>query len=121
MSLTNAGEDWLLGLFRNNGPFYLGLFTEVPGEEGGGSEITAGGYTRQEVVFGSPSDGKLSNSEAIEFPTATANWGSAVACGLFDSLSGGTLRWFGEITEPKELYAGDIYRVDIGNLNITMD
>jgi hypothetical protein len=31
------------------------------------------------------------------------------------------LRWFGEITEPKELYAGDIYRVDIGNLNITMD
>lgn len=121
MSLTNAGENWLLGLFRNDGPFYLGLFTEAPDEEGGGQEITAGGYARQEVTFGPPSNGTLGNSEALEFPTATANWGSAVACGLFDSLTGGSLLWFGAITEPKELYAGDIYRIDIGNLNITME
>ena len=121
MSLTNYGEDKLLTLFKDEGPYYLALFTAAPGETGGGTEVTGGGYARRQVTFGTPSSGRMSNSAAIEFPTASASWGTAVAWGLFDASSGGNLVWYGSITTPKELLAGDIYRVNAKNLTLTMD
>lgn len=121
MSLTNHGEDKLLTLFKNAGSYYLALFTAAPGETGGGAEVTGGAYARQLVAFGEPADGTMKNSAAIEFPTATADWGTAVSWGLFDAASGGNLVWYGEITTPKELLAGDIYRINTGNLTLTMD
>lgn len=121
MSLTNHGEDKLLTLFSDAGPYFMALFTGSPSEAGGGTEVSAGGYIRQEVSFGSPAAGTMKNASPIEFPTATANWGTAVAWGLFDAETGGELVWFGEITTPKELLAGDIYRVNTGNMTLTMD
>lgn len=121
MSLTNAGEDKVLTLVKDDGPYYLALFTVAPTETGGGTEVSGGAYARQSVTFGTPSSGTMTNSAAIEFPTATANWGTAVAWGLFDAETGGELVWFGEITTPKELLAGDIYRVNTGNMTLTMD
>lgn len=120
MGLTNYGEDRQLALFKDAGPYYIGLFSSEPGEEGG-EELSAGGYARKPVVFGDPSGGALSNAEAIEFPTATADWGMAVGFGLFDAETGGNLVWYGGITEPKTLYKGDIYRVNVENLTLTMD
>ena len=121
MSLTNTGEDTLLTLFKNAGPYYLALFTTAPGETGGGTEVSGGAYARQQVTFGTPSSGTMKNSAAIEFPTATASWGTAVAWGLYDALSGGNLMWYGDISTPKELLAGDIYRINSGNLTLSMD
>ena len=121
MSLTNHGEDALLSLFKDAGPYYLALFTAAPGETGGGTEVSGGAYARRQVTFGTPSSGSMSNSAAIEFPTATSSWGSAVAWGLFDASSGGNLVWYGSITTPKELLAGDIYRVNAKNLTLSMD
>lgn len=121
MSLTNHGEDALLTLFRDAGPYYLALYTAAPGEAGGGTEVTGASYARQQVTFGDPSDGEMVNSAAIEFPTATEAWGTAVAWGLCDALTGGNLVWYGDITTPKELLAGDIYRVNANNLTLTMD
>ena len=121
MSLTNYGEDRLLTLFRDDGSCYLALFTEAPGEAGGGVEVTGGAYVRQKVTFGDPVDGVMKNSAAIEFPTATESWGTAVAWGLFDAASGGNLLWYGSITTPKELLAGDIYRINSQNLTLSMD
>lgn len=121
MSLTNYGENKLLDLFRGAGTYYVGLFTVSPSETGGGTEISAGGYARQKVTFGAASGGSMTNSEAMEFPTATADWGTAVAWGLFDAATGGNMVWYGSITEPKILYKGDIYRVNANNLTLTMD
>ena len=121
MSLTNHGEDKLLTLFKNAGTYYLALFTAAPGETGGGTEVSGGSYARQPVAFGNPSSGSMKTSAAIEFPTATASWGTAVSWGLFDAKEGGNLVWYGAITTPKELLSGDIYRVNAGNLTLTMD
>ena len=121
MSLTNYGEDALLTLFKDDGPYYLGLFTVTPGETGGGTEVSGGAYARRQVTFGTPSGGSMKNSAAIEFPTATAAWGTAVAWGLFDAASSGNLVWYGSITEPKELLKGDIYRINASGLTLTMD
>ena len=121
MSLTNYGEDALLTLFRDAGPYYLALFTAAPGEEGGRTEVSGASYVRQQVSFGAPADGVMITSAAIEFPTATEAWGTAVAWGLYDALSGGNLMWYGDISTPKELLAGDIYRINSGNLTLSMD
>lgn len=121
MGLSNAGENKLLTLFKDSGTLYVGLFTVAPGEDGGGTEVSGAGYARQKVSFGTPAGGSMSNSAALEFPTASANWGTAQAWALFDAASGGTMLWYGAVTEPKELFAGDIYRVDAGNLVLTMD
>ena len=48
MSLTNHGEDKLLTLFKNEGPYYLALFTATPGETGGGTEVSGGSYARRQ-------------------------------------------------------------------------
>lgn len=121
MSLTNHGEDKLLTLFKNEGPYYLALFTVTPGETGGGTEVSGGAYARRQVTFGNPSNGSMKNSAAIEFPTATASWGTAVAWGLFDAATSGNLVWYGSITDPKELLKGDIYRINANGLTLTMD
>lgn len=121
MSLTNTGENRLLELFRGAGDYYVGLFTAPPSDTDSGTEISAGGYARQAVTFGEATNGTISNSAAIEFPTATADWGTASAFGVFDAESGGTLLWYGEITTPKPLYAGDIYRVNAGGFILSLD
>lgn len=121
MSLTNTGEDRVLTLIKNDGPYYLALFTTAPSETGGGTEVSGGAYARQAVTFGAPSGGSMKNSAAIEFPTATANWGTATAWGLFDAATAGNLIWYGDIDTPKELLSGDIYRINAGSLTLTMD
>lgn len=121
MSLTNYGENRMLTLFKEDGTHYIGLFTVAPSEAGGGTEVSGGAYARQPVTFGAASDGTMKNSSAIEFPTATANWGTAKAWGLFDAATNGTLIWYGAIDTPKELLAGDIYRITAGSLTLSMD
>lgn len=121
MSLTNYGEDKLLTLFKDAGPYYLALFTAAPGEEGGGTEVSGASYARQQVEFSVPSSGQMVNSAAVEFPTATESWGTAVAWGLYDAKQSGNLVWYGDITTPKELLPGDIYRINTGNMTLTMD
>jgi hypothetical protein len=121
MSLTNYGENAVLGLVRGAATFWLALFCEVPGEEGTGAEISGGGYVRQRVSFGEASGGALENAEAIEFPTASSDWGTAAGWAIFDAETGGNMWWAGAVDVPKPLYAGDIYRVDAGGLSLRME
>ena len=121
MSLTNYGENAVLVLVKGAATFWLALFTAVPGEDGTGAEVSGGGYARQRVSFGTASGGAMKNSQAIEFPTATADWGTATGWALFDAQTGGNMWWAGAVDVPKALHAGDIYRVNAGGLSLHMD
>lgn len=121
MSLTNTGEDRLLNLFKGDGPYYLALYTTAPTDAGGGTEVSGSGYARQQVTFGNPSSGSMSNSAAIAFPTATGSWGTVKGWGLVDASTSGNLVWYGTVDAAKEIAAGDIYRVDAGGLTLSMD
>ena len=46
MSLTDYGENWMLNAFKSGGTYYLGLFTSIPGEAGGGNEGSGGADAR---------------------------------------------------------------------------
>lgn len=121
MSLTDYGENWMLNAFKSGGTYYLGLFTSIPGEAGGGNEVSGGAYARQVITFGTPSGGSLKNASAIEFPVATALWGTIVAWALFTAASGGNMIWYGDITNPKEISPSDIVRFEAGSIALNID
>lgn len=121
MSLSDYGENQMLNTFAAGGTYYLALFTAAPADTGGGVEVSGGGYARQGVTFGTASDGTIKNTNVMEFPTATENWGTCTAWGLFDASSGGNLVWYGAVAPARELIAGDIYRVNVGNLVLMLD
>jgi hypothetical protein len=77
---------------------YIALFTGVGTDLGTGfTEVTGGSYARATTsgaTWNSPTGtapSSISNSATVSFVTATANWGTIIAFGLYDSLSGGNL------------------------------
>jgi hypothetical protein len=86
-----------------NAGYHLGLFTTLPtnAENSNGTEVTGGSYARlaSDAGFPTASDNttitgrgftQLANNGALNFPTASANWGTVVGWGLFSALTGGT-------------------------------
>src|SRR4051812_2017099 len=86
---------------------YVGLFTAAPTDAGGGTEVSGGGYARVNASgkFPAPSGGQVANNASIDFPNATASWGTVVAWGLF-TASGQLLRW-GSLTAARSVNNGD--------------
>lgn len=99
---------------------YLALYTVAPTDTGGGTEVSGGSYARQTVAFTVSGD-TASNTSAVEFPTATGNWGSIVAVGVFDSLTTGNLMAYGNLSTSKTINSGDVLRVPAGDLDITLN
>lgn len=126
MSFSNYLEteilDHVFGAAAYTAPttLYLGLYTAAPSDTGGGTEVTGGSYARQSVAF-TVTGNTASNTSAIEFPTATASWGTVVYVGVFDSLSGGNLMAYAALTTNKAIDTGDVLRVPAGDLDITLD
>jgi len=100
---------------------YVALYTTAPTDAGGGTEVSGGGYARQQVTFGAPSNGQVTTTATIEFPIATANWGTIVAIGVFDAETGGNLLFYGNLDASKQIFAGDQFRILAGNLTISLD
>ena len=105
---------------------YIALYTLAPDDTGGGTEVTGGSYTRATVTnndtnFPAASGGAKSNGTAIAFTAATANWGTVVAFGIFDALTGGNLLYWADLTANKVVNSGDNVQFDIGDLDLTED
>tara|TARA_B100000683_G_scaffold241339_1_gene249236 strand:+ start:4287 stop:4667 length:381 start_codon:yes stop_codon:yes gene_type:complete len=105
--------------FTPPGTFYLALYTSAPTASGGGTELSGNGYVRQTVAFTTTAQ-QSSNTAAVEFPTATADWGTIVAVGVFDSSSSGNLLAFGNLTASKNIVSGDVLRIPAGDLDINL-
>lgn len=100
--------------------WYLALYTSAPGEAGGGTEVSGGGYARQSVTF-TVSGNEATNSGAIEYPTATGSYGTVTHVGVFDAASGGNLIAYAALATSKAIDTGDVLRVPAGDLDITLD
>jgi hypothetical protein len=100
---------------------YLALFTALPDDSGGGTEVTGGSYARQGVTFAaavSP-DGRVSNSASVLFSNMPAC--TVVGGGYVDAISGGNLLMYGPLAMPRVVVAGDNITVAIGDLNVYFD
>ena len=100
--------------------WYLGLFTTAPGEAGGGTEVSGGSYARQSVTF-SVSGNLATNTAALEFPVATADWGTITHVAVFDASTGGNQIAYAALSTSKTIATGDVLRVPTGDLDITLD
>jgi len=101
---------------------YVALYTVAPTDTGGGTEVTGGSYARQTGAFtvSGTNPTTASNSAAIEYPTATANYGTVVAVGILDASSGGNLLAYANLDTSKSVTTGDVFRFDTGDLDITL-
>ena len=100
---------------------YLALFTAIAdGEAGSVTEVSGGGYARQTVAF-TTSGNTTSNNAAVEFPTATANYGTVTHVGVYDASSSGNLMAYATLSASKTIETGDVFRVPSGDLDITLN
>ena len=99
---------------------YLALYTSDPTDADTGTEVSGGSYARQSITFGAPSNGVSTNSAAIEFPQATGSWGTVTHVGIRDALTTGNLLYHTPLTASKTIATGDIFRIAIGSLSVTL-
>lgn len=99
---------------------YLALYTSDPTDADTGTEVTGGSYARQAITMGAPSNGASTNSAAIEFPQATADWGIIAYVGIRDALTSGNLLYHTPLDTSKTISNGDIFKITAGNLSVTL-
>lgn len=134
--MTNYLEVVTLGLTLGQNPTIaapvtttLGLYTVTPTDLGSdGTEVVGGSYGRQTVYWSAPitdSSGNttISNSNLLNFPMATANWGIIVAGAIFgiDSIGVSRMLYYGPIYPVQTINTSDVFQVLQGDLTISID
>ena len=101
---------------------HVALYTVAPSDTGGGTEVSGGAYARQTGTFtvSGTNPTTASNTAAIEYPTATADYGTVVAVGVLDASSGGNLLAYSTLDSSKVVSSGDVFRFNAGDLDITL-
>lgn len=116
---------------------YLALFTVTPSDAGGGTEVTGNNYGRATIVSSlanwagtqgagttsasSGATGTTSNNAVVTFATPSGSWGTVVAFGLFDAVSGGNLLFWGGLSASKLIQSGDAVTVQAAQFQIQID
>jgi hypothetical protein len=98
------------------------LHTANPDEDASGAEVSTSGtaYVRQTVAF-TVSGNTATSSGAVEFPAATASFGTVTHVGVWDAESAGNMMAYAALTSSKVIDTGDVFRVPAGDLDITLD
>lgn len=97
---------------------YLALFSVMPTDAGGGTEVTGGSYARQIVTFSaavSP-DGKIANSASLAYTNMPAV--TIVGGAVGDAVTAGNLLMFGALPAPRVVTAGDNLVIAIGDFSL---
>ena len=127
MAFTNYLENKIMGHVWSGTTYtspaanlYVGLFTSAPGEGGGGTEVSGNGYSRKQVTMTTTANAST-NSGAVEFDTATGSWGTITHVAFFDASTSGNMLAYATLTAAKTIGTGDVFRLPIGDLDITLD
>ena len=99
---------------------YLALYTSDPTDADAGTEVSGTSYARQSITFGAPSNGVSTNSAAIEFPQAGGSWGTVTHVGIRDASTSGNLLYHTALDASKTIATGDVFRIAIGSLSVTL-
>ena len=124
--MSNYLEDALINATLRNTSYtspaavYVGLYTSDPTDANTGTEVSGGSYTRTAVTMGSPTDGVSTNTAAVEFPQASGSWGTVGWIGILDATSSGNLLYHTALDTSKTISSGDIFKIAIGGLSVTL-
>lgn len=101
---------------------YIGLYTGVPTDAGGGTEVSGGSYARTAATFSAPSpSGTCTTSADITFPTPSAPWGACTHFGIFDAATVGNLLYWGALSQTETPLSGNIVKFLAGSITVTED
>lgn len=137
MSFSDYLEDKILEhVFGGNAytapsTLYVGLQTSASSDSAAGTEVSGGSYARQTASFSvsGTNPTEAATTAAIEFPVATADWGTVTYAAVYDAATGGNMLAYAQLTDPadfvtalpKTIEAGDVFRISAGNLKIRLD
>lgn len=105
---------------------YLAMSSTAPTLAGTNvTEPSGGAYARVATtgLWGTAAAGSITNSGAITFPSATADWLAAANLTygvLYDALTAGNCLGYGVLTVPKNVLNGDTASIAIGGVTITI-
>jgi len=127
-ALSDYAEKLLLDWSMTGGSatrptaWYVALYTVAPSDSGGGTEVSTGGYARQTVAFAAATSGAgtTSNTGDVSWTASGDAFGTVVAIGIHDAVSGGNLLWHGNMTASKTIADGDTLEFSTGNIDLTL-
>lgn len=109
---------------------FLALCTADPTRAGSlANEVTGGGYARQPIAFDAPADhgtapnitSRTQNSAKIDFPQASAAWGTVTHWVVVDVVSGaGNPIYQGALDAPEAVNANNVFELAQGALIVDL-
>lgn len=133
-ALTNYTENNIINHIFRTGSFtkpsylYVGLITGITDAEAGTvTEVSTGSYAR---VVRNPLDanwnasttsGTTANTATLQFPAATADWGSCTHFGIWDAATGGNLLIYAPLTAARTITNGTTPSFGAGALTYQID
>jgi hypothetical protein len=131
-SFSNYLEEALLkhvfGITEYTQPtIYVGLFTDDPGEDASGTEVSGNGYAR--VAHADwDADGQqggkyqVSNDGAIDMGAASGgSWGTVTHVAIFDAETNGNMLAYGALDASKTIGDGDSCEFADAELKVQLD
>lgn len=123
-NLSGTGEnrclDFILGLSSTapTTPMKVALVTAAGSDTAAGTEVTGGSYARQTLSVAAAASGATSNSADLVFtgmPAATV-----VGVEVWDSAGTPVRFWYGPLTDPRAVLAGDELQILAGELDFSL-
>jgi hypothetical protein len=121
--------DWQFGgsVITLPAALYLGLWTATLSDASTGAtagEVSAGGYARKAVTrnntnWNGAAAGAIDNKAAIDFGTASADWGTVTHMAVLSADTSGTILYWADLTNSKIIQNGDPVVINAGALDIT--
>ena len=105
---------------------WIGLHTASPTDAGGVGEVSGGAYARMKIGTGGVTTfiagvgtKVTENAGAINFPVATADWGTITHLSVSDAVSAGNLLLHGILDASKLIETDDQATFNAGKLDIS--
>lgn len=129
---TFLANELLDHAFRNSAytkpDTYVALVTTPSSDTALGTEVSGGSYARVQVnpnggsspTWDAAASGVVDNTDAIDFGTATASWGTMVGFAILDAASSGNLLFYDNAIEDQAIDTDDTTEFAAGGLDIVM-
>ena len=111
------------GAFTSPATLFVRLYTSATDDTGGGTEVTGGSYAATACTFGaSTTNGVVTTSSTVTFPTATGAWGTVTHLAIWDAATGGNQISHGALdgVGGKTVTTNDTFEISAGQLTQTV-
>lgn len=119
----NAALNHIVGntVYTPAATLYIGLSTADPLDTAAGlAEPSVGSYVRQPISFNAAAARAVVQSNVVNFPTASADWGLITHYGIFTAAEGGNLLASGSLGTPRNVSSGKTLSIASGQVQISI-